>query len=278
MNAAQSMPPSDDPAPDSSSADPRGGSQQANAALRFHERHTSFAYILPLVVFVIATALEPVPPATGEPEAESTFGITYRHYPLIYTLKLVATGLAIAFAWPIYSRFAWRLTPWSVGVGVVGAAVWIGLCSLRLEEMILKPLGLGSVVDMGVRSAFNPLIELADTPVWAYTFLAIRLVGLVIIVPIVEEFFLRGFLMRFVVRADWWNVPFGEVTTAAVVIGTLVPVLMHPGEMFAAAAWFSLVTWLMVRTRTIWDCVVAHAITNLLLGIYVIATGNWHLM
>ena len=39
-----------------------------------------------------------------------------------------------------------------------------------------------------------------------------------------------------------------------------------------------MVTWLMVRTRNIWDCVVAHAITNLLLGIYVVSTGEWQLM
>ena len=45
-----------------------------------------------------------------------------------------------------------------------------------------------------------------------------------------------------------------------------------------AVAWFSMVTWLLLKTRNIWDCVVAHAITNLLLGVYVVATGHWHLM
>jgi membrane protease YdiL (CAAX protease family) len=53
---------------------------------------------------------------------------------------------------------------------------------------------------------------------------------------------------------------------------------MHPGELLAAAVWFSMVTWLMVKTRNIWDCVVAHAVTNLLLGVYVVATGQWQLM
>jgi hypothetical protein len=53
---------------------------------------------------------------------------------------------------------------------------------------------------------------------------------------------------------------------------------MHPGEFIAALVWFTLVTWLMVRTRNIWDCVVAHALTNLLLGCYVLATGKWYFM
>jgi hypothetical protein len=34
----------------------------------------------------------------------------------------------------------------------------------------------------------------------------------------------------------------------------------------------------MVKTRNIWDCVVAHAVTNLLLGVYVVHWGRWHLM
>jgi membrane protease YdiL (CAAX protease family) len=43
--------------------------------------------------------------------------------------------------------------------------------------------------------------------------------------------------------------------------------------------WFSLVTWLMVRTKNIWDCVAAHMITNLLLGLFVVIEGkHWHLM
>ena len=38
-----------------------------------------------------------------------------------------------------------------------------------------------------------------------------------------------------------------------------------------------MVTWLMVRTRNIWDCVAAHAVTNVLLGIYVVASQQWTL-
>jgi CAAX protease family protein len=60
-------------------------------------------------------------------------------------------------------------------------------------------------------------------------------------------------------------------------VGTAVPMLMHPGELLAAFVWFSLVTWLMTRTRNIWDCVAAHAVTNLLLGIYVVTQHQWQL-
>ncbi len=142
---------------------------------------------------------------------------------------------------------------------------------------LLTPLGLEKLLGLGERPAFNPLAELAATPAWAYTFLVIRFLGLALIVPIIEEFFLRGFLMRFVIRENWWTVPFGTLTPAAAIIGTAVPMLMHPAELLAAAVWFSLVTWLMVRTRNIWDCVAAHAVTNLLLGLYVVTQHQWQL-
>ena len=73
-------------------------------------------------------------------------------------------------------------------------------------------------------------------------------------------------------------VPFGTLTPVAIAAGTLLPMLLHPGEMFAAAVWFSLVTWLMYKTKNIWDCVVAHAVTNLLLGVWVVTTGDWYFL
>jgi len=67
-------------------------------------------------------------------------------------------------------------------------------------------------------------------------------------------------------------------------VATAVAVSLHPAELLAELCWFSLVTWLMVRTRNIWDCVVAHGVTNLLLGLYVVGcdlagfANQWHLM
>ena len=135
------------------------------------------------------------------------------------------------------------------------------------------------VAGLETRSAFDPLDETLIPRAWAYGFLAIRFVGLVLIVPVIEEFFLRGFVMRFVMAADWWNVPIGTANRLAIIAGTVVPLLTHPfSEAVAVAVWFSAVTWLLLRTRNLWSCVAAHATTNLLLGLYVLRTGNWWLM
>src|SRR4029077_9556080 len=97
-----------------------------------------------------------------------------------------------------------------------GVVLWIGICQLRLEPKLLGPLGLGSILGLGARPAYNPLPHFAECKACAYAFLALRFLGLVLVVPIIEEFFLRGFLMRFVQAERWWEVPFGVVTPLAV--------------------------------------------------------------
>ena len=232
-------------------------------------------FVLPFAVFMLAGTLEPTP---ERPFEHFGLSIPYSAYPLVYAIKIALTMAAMFAVWPGYRQFAWRVSPLAFLIGGVGVVLWIGLCKLGLESKLLAPLGLEWVVDSGVRSAFNPLENWPDQPLLAYGFLAVRFCGLAIVVPIIEEFFLRGLVMRFVIDADWWKVPFGTLTPLAVVVGTLVPVAMHPAEMLAAAVWFTSVTWLMFKTKNIWDCVVAHGVTNLLLGIWVVASGDWYFL
>ena len=236
--------------------------------------------LLPLAVFMLVGSVEPKSPAgDAEPAAKSwlDFGIEYRHYPLVYTVKIALTVAAMIFVWPGYRRFQLRLN-WALAlaVGIVGAVVWIALANL--QHAALAQVETGWLKSLGAHSAFNPLEELKDQGVLAYGFLAVRLFGLTLVVPVIEEFFLRSCVMRYVMSERFWDVPFGNVNRTAVIAGTLIPVLMHPQEVLAASVWFSAITWLMVRTRNIWDCVFAHAVTNLLLGVYVLASGQWWLM
>jgi uncharacterized protein len=247
------------------------------------QRHHWVTFLLPFAVFMLVGSLEPTPKTLGGQSIG--LAIPYTCYPLVYAAKIALTLAAIAVVWPGYREFPLRVSPLAMIVGAVGGVLWVGLCLLDCEHRyvlpFLNPLGLGWLIGAGSRSAFNPFQELAGHPVWAWTFLGVRFLGLVIVVPIIEEFFLRGFVMRFVVDRDWWDVPFGKANRLAIVLGTAVPMLMHPGELLAAALWFSLITWLMLRTRNIWDCIAAHAITNLILGVYVVYTNTpaaWRLM
>jgi CAAX prenyl protease-like protein len=232
-------------------------------------------FLLPFVVFMLLGTLEPTP---DKPRELLGLAIPYSAYPLIYAIKIALTTLTLLAVWPGYRQFALRVSPLSALVGIVGVVLWIGICKLGLESRLLRPLGLGSIIDLGQRSAFNPLEYWRDEPRLAYGFLAVRFWGLAIVVPIVEEFFLRGFVMRFVIAPDWSKVPFGTLTPGAIAAGTLVPMALHPGELLAAAVWFTLLTWLMFKTKNIWDCVAAHAVTNLLLGAWVLSSGDWYFL
>jgi membrane protease YdiL (CAAX protease family) len=208
--------------------------------------------------------------------------IPYTHYPWVYVCKIALTLAAVAFVWPGYRVFPLRVSPTAILVGAVGGPLWIDLCLLDCEHRfllpLLDPMGLGWLVGSGVRSGFNPFDPANGlSPLAAWAFLSVRFLGLVAVVSLIEEFFLRGFVMRFVMERDWWNVPFGKASGLALVLGTALPILSHP-EWLAAAVWFSMITWLMLRTRNIWDCVAAHAITNLILGVYVVVSGDWRWM
>lgn len=244
----------------------------------------TWTYVLPMAVYLGLTSLEPSAPLPGEPAEPGYFGLTYHHYPAIYAVKLAVTTWALWLCRAGWGQWPFRVSPLAVGVGVVGVALWIGCCELRLEARLVEAVGgpdsplMGPLGILGIgaeRPAFNPLDRIED-PFTRYGFLVVRFIGLAMLVPVFEELLLRGWLMRTMVSPDLSRVPFGRVTTASVIVGTAFPMLYHP-EKVASLVWFSLVTWLMVRTKNYWDCVAAHSVTNFLLGVYVLWAGAWHL-
>ena len=112
-------------------------------------------------------------------------------YPYTYSVVIGLTLLLMLAVGRGYFFAPFRISWLSVFVGVLGFLVWIGLWWFDREL-----LGVGALFST-TREAFNPFAELSDSPTWMWLFLAIRLAGLVAVVPIIEEFFLRGFLMRY---------------------------------------------------------------------------------
>ncbi len=250
---------------------------------RWLDANNTWTYLLPMLVFMGFGQFEPTPENPG------FFGLTYDHYPAIYAVKLACVAVALWFCragwgqWKFAGPEGRGISPLAPVVGVVGLFLWVGCSALGLEGRFLDLVGgpdgpaggLLGLIGFGERAAFNPLDQI-DDPTSRAAFVFVRMLGLSLFVPIFEELMLRGWLMRVVVSPNLWRVPFGRVTTAAIVVGTAFPMLTHP-EKLAALVWFSLVTWLMVHTKNFWDCVTAHAVTNFLLGVYVLWFGAWHL-
>lgn len=255
-------------------------------------------YVLPFVVFMVASLFEPrfaaepqveplsrdeitAPLTAEESRANAQYirdqeRVTTLRYVVVYSIKCLVTLGALVWFWRSwYPAFPFSITVASLLVGAVGVVVWIGLCHLDIEETVVGWFAT-SHETAGVRSQFNPFQRIPETGLRT-AFLATRFFGLAVMVPIIEELFLRGFLMRYFADTQWWQVSLARMNIKALIVAPIYGVLTHPTEALAAIAWFSLVTWLVNRTGRFWDAVVAHAVTNLLLGVYVCLWSQWQL-
>jgi CAAX prenyl protease-like protein len=228
----------------------------------------TFAFLSPMFAHML------VPQFTGyffdanDPAAESlAMGVT------VAVQIVVAVVLYFCFFSTWLSHFKLKISWLSIVVGIVGFGLWVLICNLKIEAGFLSMIGFPNV--LSERTAFNPFDQIPDAG-WRNLFLVMRFTTLALIVPIAEELMLRGWLVRWIQDVSWQDVRFSNLGWAALAAPTVCSILTHP-EIVAAIVWFSLVTWLMVRTKNLWDCVVAHMVTNLLLGIYVVQTGHWEL-
>ena len=226
------------------------------------------AFVAPMVVHMLVPSLTRMFFDSEDPTVEATS----------YTVSVLAQVIAgFALFWLFFriwtDHFKFRFSILSIVIGVGGYVLWVWTCGLEPERSFLSLFGLEEY--WGKRTAFNPFDEIKND-LHRYLFLALRFTTLALIVPVAEELFLRGFLVRWIEDVDLKSVTFDKLSWAAIAAPTLCGALTHP-EIVAAIVWFSLVTWLMIYTRSFWNCVIAHMVTNLLLGIHVVATGAWEL-
>ena len=195
-------------------------------------------------------------------------------YPLLYCGVVLVTGV-ITFVL-LHKKNIIRIhSDIIAGVlfGVIGIITWIFICKLQLEQSLIG--FLPGWLQPEARPAFNPFLSIGD-PLQQRGFIAVRLLGLAVLVPIVEEVFWRGFLMRWIIDPDWQKQPLGRFTLSSFLWTTLLFTLAHP-EWFAAAVYCTLINILLYWKKDLWNCVVAHATSNLLLGGYVLYFGAWEL-
>jgi len=234
------------------------------------------AYLTPFLLFFAVPSLVTYERTELTEAGERETIILAGRYTLMIAARVVAMAIALGIFWKYYLRsFPFRFDHWGIWTGLVGGVLWIGLCHLKMEAALISMLGL-PVELLGARDGINPF-KLYPESDQRWLFLTFRFALLVITVPIAEELFLRGFFMRMMDAADWTKLPLKEIGTSGLVGGTVYGMATHPSEFIAAAVWFSLVTLLMVKTGKFWNCVVAHAVTNLMLGAYIMATESWSL-
>jgi len=183
----------------------------------------------------------------------------------------------------------WLYAPKIALTGILLAAfrrhyVEVGLGDLRNLRHLLISIASGIIIfvlwinmdwtlsSQATPPGFDPAI-LSDAPTrWLMT--ALRCIGAVIIVPIMEELFWRSFLLRYLIDNDFMSVAIGRLTWFSLLITVVLFGLEHH-YLFAgmmAGVLFSLVyCW----TRSIMHCIFCHATANLCLAIYVLQTSQW---
>ena len=104
----------------------------------------------------------------------------------------------------------------------------------------------------------------------------LRFARLVVVVPLVEEIFWRGFLLRYFINEKFDTVPIGTFSWLSFAVVTSGFAFIHNRADWPAAvitgALYNLVAY---RTRSLASCVLAHAVTNLLLGLWIMNTHQW---
>jgi len=105
--------------------------------------------------------------------------------------------------------------------------------------------------------------------------LAWRTARAVVIVPVVEELFWRAWLMRWLIRTDFERVPLGAYAPLAFWLTAILFASEHGPYWDVGLVTGAIYNWWMIRTKSVADCILMHAVTNGVLSGYVIVTAQW---
>ncbi len=107
---------------------------------------------------------------------------------------------------------------------------------------------------------------------WPLTLM--RLFGSAFVIAIIEEFFWRGFLYRWLIQRRFIDVDLGRMQVGLFLLVALFFGVEHNRYLAGAVAGLAY-GWLLIRTRDVWATCIAHVITNFVLALYVLASDNY---
>jgi uncharacterized protein len=219
-------------------------------------RRKLVAYTLPFLVFIALLALN-----GALKKIDKQLWLTLPEY-WIYPLQTILAGALLIYFWREYDFGRPRRIGFAVLIGIVVFIVWVSPQALFGSA----PRTLG----------FNPLLLFNQRSPFYWLELVLRLIRLIVVVPFIEEIFWRGFLLRFLIDENFERVPLGAFSWFSFSVVTLGFALSHspadwPAALVAGAAYNAVA----YRTKKLSSCVLAHATTNLLLGLWITQTKQW---
>lgn len=233
--------------------------QHSSLLTSFLERRedTALLRILPFALFMAFIAFNSVVEWLAPATWQGTLSLW------LYPVRLVCVVAALLYAWPAYSELKSRPRAQTgdvivaVVVGIVVYLAWV-----RMDW---------SWATQGEMTGYNPWQVGAG---WGIALAIVRLFGAAIVVPIMEELFWRSWLIRYLISPAFTAVRLGSFTVMSCAVTVVFFGLEHQlwlAGMMAGLA-YNLVLY---KTRRLWACILSHAVTNLILGIHVLVTGEW---
>ena len=144
-------------------------------------------------------------------------------------------------------------------------------CGLLVLVIWIAPEGY--LPQFGQNSGFDPH-AFGWSKAAAIGLIAVRLIGAAVVVPVMEELFWRSFLMRYLINPDFRAVPVGAFTWLSFMGVAILFGLEHQRVVVGIIAGL-LYGLLLIRQKKLKGVILAHGVTNLGLGIYVLLTESW---
>jgi uncharacterized protein len=204
--------------------------------------------IAPFLIFAGLTTLQ------------GRFGDGSRYW--IYLIKTLLGAVLIWWMRPFVPEMRWRLSWQAVAVGILVFGIWVGLDSFYPK--------------WGTSEAqWNPHEYFGRNSVLAWFMIIVRLGGVALVVPGLEEVFYRSFMYRYVVRPAFESVSLRCLNWTALTVTAAIFGFAH-FEWLAAILCALLYQALVISKGRLGDAMLAHAVTNLLLGLWVVGREAWH--
>jgi CAAX prenyl protease-like protein len=222
-------------------------------------RSAAVSRVAPFVIFVLLTA------------AQGQFGDASAYW--FYLAKTIAGLWLIWEMRAAVAEMRWAFSWEAVAVGVGIFAVWVGIDGgWTTQNSLWVKLGLAHA-PAKPSPLWNPNEHFGAVLAWL--FIAVRILGSTFVVPPLEEVFYRSFLYRYLASHDFLSVPLNKFLPVPFIATALVFGLAH-NEWLAGIVCGAAYQWLVLRKNRLGDAMTAHAITNFLLGVWVVWRGAWN--
>jgi CAAX prenyl protease-like protein len=225
------------------------------------KKSPALARAIPFVVFLVLTYLQ------------GSFGENGRYW--IYLIKTVVGAWML---WELREAIVEMKWAWSweaLVVGVLVFVMWVGLDPFYPgQDSLWFKLGIGKDPSEDPAPPWDPLTSFGTTSVLAWFFVGVRILGSTLVVPPLEEVFYRSLLYRYLISPEFQRVPLNRWHPVSLGMTVLIFGFTHQ-QWLAGILCGIAYQWLVIRKNRIGDAMTAHAITNFLLGLWVVSRGDW---